>query len=165
MPTHHFLDFLRRTRQDAGKDLATVLRDEDIVFDTHTEFLFLDIDARLDGHHHARLEGLGVIKRVVDIQADGVAEAVDEILAEGFAVQVFAMGVDVVVGDLVEPLAAPAAERNTGPGGGDGGVRGRENDPVDFLLPGRELAVNGQRARDVAGVAAVGDFCAFPASN
>src|SRR5580693_3143118 len=85
-----------------GETLAEKLRprfgDEDVVLNAHAEILFGDVNAWLDGDDHAGLERFAVFTRVVDIQTDMVSETVNEILAERFAAQIFAVGIDVVVG-------------------------------------------------------------------
>ena len=50
------------------------------VFDSHSQLFFWNINAGFDGEDHARRKRNVVVAGVVDIQADVVAEAVDEIL-------------------------------------------------------------------------------------
>ena len=59
---------------------------------------------------HSRSERSVVIAGIVDIEADEVAEAMDEVLAKSFAVQVFAVRVDVVVGDVVKRVGLITAQ-------------------------------------------------------
>jgi hypothetical protein len=78
----------------------------------------------------------------VHIQADPVRESVDEILTQRFAVQVFAVGVDVFIRDLVQRVRAPIA-----PDHGlarlesfDRRLLCAQHNVVDLALAGRELA-------------------------
>ena len=50
------------------------------VFDSHSQLFFRNINAGFDGEDHPRSEWDIVVAGVVDIQANVVAEAVDEIL-------------------------------------------------------------------------------------
>jgi len=115
--------------------------DEDVVFNTHAEILFRNVDTGFHGDDHARLERGAVVAGVVDVQADVMSQAVNEIGAEGLAVEIFSMGIDVVVGNLwtfLSPLlqkSMPGFERS------EGGVLRAENNFVDFALARRELAV------------------------
>ena len=84
-----------------------------------------------------------------------MTESVNEILAERFAVKVFAMSIDVVVRDVEEAVLFVAAENGAGLDGGDGGVLGGKNDVVDFALARSEFSVGGNGASDVGGVAGI----------
>ena len=89
----------------------------------------------------------------MDVEADGMAEAVDEILSERLAVQVFAVGVDVVVGDFVDGVGIVALHVGlAGDEGRSGGFLRAEDDVVNFALARCEVAVDGQGAGDVGGV-------------
>ena len=79
----------------------------------------------------------------------------DEVAAERAAFAIFAVRVDVVVGDVVEAVGLAVAQRHAGLGGGECGVLRAEDDVVDFALARREVAVRGERARDVRGVAGI----------
>src|SRR6202171_1418904 len=131
------------------------LGDEDAVLDADAEILVGDVDAGLDGDDHAGLQRRAVLSGVVDIEADMMAEAVNEIRAEGFAVEIFSVAVDVIVGDLVDALVALGTVIRARLQRSDGSILRAEDDVVDFALALRKLAVGGQRARDVRGVAGV----------
>ena len=44
------------------------------IFDPHPQLFFRDVDAGLDGKHHARRQGNAVIAGIVDIQADDMID-------------------------------------------------------------------------------------------
>ena len=52
-----------------------------VVFDAHAQMFVGNVNARLDGDDHAGRERPAEIAGVVDVEADTVAQAVDEILA------------------------------------------------------------------------------------
>src|SRR5947208_827963 len=79
-------------------------------------------------------------------------KTMDEVLAERFAMQIFAMAVDVIEGNLIQSVRCRLLKRGAGLDGGDGRVPGPEHNVVDFPLPSGEPAVRRQRARDVARV-------------
>ena len=144
-------------------DEMAVAADVEDVLDADADVFLGDVDAGFDGEDHAAVEFRGaVVHGVVDVDADGVAEAVDEVLAERLAVEVFAVGVDVVEGDFVERIGdvggafVDVAEAVfAGDEGGGGGLLGAEDDVVDLALTGREVAVDGHGSGDVGGVHAV----------
>src|SRR5260370_24543616 len=80
-----------------------------------------------------------------------MAEAVNEIRAERFAAEIFSVGVDVIVGEFVDAFVALGTVIRTGLQCSDGSILRTEDDVVDFALAWRELAISGQRARDVRG--------------
>src|ERR1700675_1444555 len=84
-----------------------------------------------------------------------MAEAMDKIGPQGFAVEIFSMGVDVVVGDLLDTLVALVTEVHAGLERGEGRVLRAEDDVVNFALARGEFAVSGQRACDVRRIAGV----------
>src|SRR5258708_39518681 len=77
-----------------------------------------------------------------------MVEAVNEILAEGFAMEIFSVGVDVIVGQFVDALVALGTIIYTRLQRVDGSILRTENDVVNFALARCEFAVGGQRARD-----------------
>ena len=82
-PLHHRLDVVGRRRQLRREVLRTILGDEEIVLDPHPELLVGKVDPGLVGEHHSRHEqrfvgGSGVM----GVEAELVAETVNEILAE-----------------------------------------------------------------------------------
>src|SRR5260370_4216423 len=129
--------------------------DKDVVLDADAEILLGDVDARLDGDDHSGLQRRAVLAGVVNVKADMMAEAVNEILAEGFAMEIFSVGVDVIVGEFVDAFVALGTVIRTGLQCSDGSMLRTEDDVVDFALAWRELAISGQRARDVRGVTGV----------
>jgi len=80
-----------------------------------------------------------VVAGVVDVQADVMSQAVNEIGAEGLAVEIFSMGIDVVVGNLVDVFVALTAEVHARFERSEGGVLRAENNFVDFALRGVNL--------------------------
>src|SRR6266403_3209056 len=103
---HYFFDFSGIAGQALAQELIAGLGDEHIIFDAHAEIFFEDVDAGLHGDDHAGLERSTVLAGIVDVEADVVAETVDVILAQRFSVQVFSVGIDVIVGNFVEALAS-----------------------------------------------------------
>ena len=57
--------------------------DEDVVFEADGEAFFGDVDAGFDGEDPAGGEGFGDKADVVDVEAEGMAEAVHEVFAAG----------------------------------------------------------------------------------
>src|SRR6267143_2045362 len=86
---HYFFDFSGIAGQALAQELVAGFGDGQVVFNAHPEIFFRDVDARLHGDDHARLERLAGFSGVVDVEADVVAETVDVILAERVSVQVF----------------------------------------------------------------------------
>ena len=72
-------------RERRGEHFRAGGGDEQDVFDADADAFFGDVDTRLDGDDVAGFEGLDGEAGVVDVEADVVAEAVGEVLAEGFA--------------------------------------------------------------------------------
>src|SRR5580692_12002948 len=100
---HRGFDLLRRVWQLFGEihELSLSINIEGI-FDADAYFFLGNVDTRLDGEHGTNLEGLVVVVRIVYIDANGVPEGVDEVLTQRLALQVLAVRVDVIEGDLVE---------------------------------------------------------------
>src|SRR5882762_6414858 len=153
--SHDLFDFNGIAGEAFAEQLVAGLGDEDVVLDADPEILFGYVDAGLDGDEHAGLQRRAVLSGVVDIEADMMAEAVNKIRAEGLAVAIFSVGVDVIVGELVNALVALGAVVRARLQRSDGRILRTEDDVVDFALARRKLAVGGQRARDVRGVAGV----------
>src|SRR5207247_5927762 len=129
---HDFFDFIGIAREAFTEQLVAGFDDKDIVFDAHAEILFGDVDAGLNGNDHAGLESGAMVAGVVNVQADGMAEAVDEIGPEGFAMEIFPVRVDVVVGNFLHALVAFAAKIHARLERGEGGVLRAENDFIDL---------------------------------
>jgi len=62
-----------------SEEFGTILGDKDYVFGADAELLIGEVDTRLERHDQPRLQRGVVVGRVMHIEADGVAEAVDEI--------------------------------------------------------------------------------------
>src|SRR5580698_6891404 len=91
---HDFFDFIGIAGEAFAQEFVAGFGDEDVVFDADAEIFLGDVNAGLDGDDHSWLERFAIIARVVDVEADVVAEAVNEILAQRFAVKIFAVRID-----------------------------------------------------------------------
>src|SRR5271157_1890339 len=80
LPGHELLNVFHCARQAPAEEFVPILGDEDVILDADANFLFGNINARLHGYHHAGLEGHIVVHGVMDVQADRVAQAMDEVL-------------------------------------------------------------------------------------
>src|SRR5215831_5487935 len=71
-----FRDFLWKCRQDtiAGRG------HKDVIFNADADLFFRNIDARLNGNHHIRLERPRCFSNVMYIKANVMARSMDEIL-------------------------------------------------------------------------------------
>src|SRR3954464_1502434 len=78
------------------------------VFNTNPELFFWNVDSRFDGEYHSCAEWSAT--NVVNVEADEMAESVDEVLAQRLPMQVFAVRVDVFDGDLVEGIRGIAGQ-------------------------------------------------------
>src|SRR5262249_29692048 len=124
-------------------------------FDAHSQIFFGDVDTRLDGYNLAGLEGLTKAARIVNVQSNIVAEAVNVVRAERLSVEILAVRVDVVVRNLPEAFVTLEAHIHAGFGGCESGILRAENDFVNFALARREFAVRGNGASDIGGIAGV----------
>src|SRR6266699_54785 len=152
---HDLFNFIGIAGEAFAEQLVAGFGDEDVVFDAHAEILFGNVDTRFNGDDHAGLETCAMFPGVVNVQADVMAEAVDEIGPEGFAVKVFSVGIDVIVSNFLYALATLVAEIHARPERGEGRVLRAEDDLVDLALARRELAVSRNSARNVRGVAGI----------
>ena len=84
-----------RKRSDQVDEFAVFANDEDIL-NADADLLFWDVDPRLDGKDHAWLQHCRIDCRIVYVDSDHVAEAVNPVVAERFAMQALAMVVNVV---------------------------------------------------------------------
>ena len=89
----------------------------------------------------------------MNIETDVVAKAMNVILPEPFAVQIFSVGIDVVVGNFVEALVIGLAIVHSRFDSGKNRVLRAENDVIDFALARREFSVGRKGASDVGRVA------------
>ena len=83
---------------------------EKVTFDPNTKFLFGNIDARLDGEHHAWLEHRWILSGIVYVYAEHMSEAVQPVFAERLAMQILAMRDDVVEGNRVKGIGIAMTE-------------------------------------------------------
>src|SRR5208282_3096506 len=106
--------------------------DEEVALDSHTDSFLGNVDSRLNGEDHARLEHHGIVTGIVDI---------------------FSMGIDVVVGYSIERIRILAVAIVDGGFAGDKGVDGRllraEHDVVDLPLPGGVVPIHRDSASNV----------------
>src|SRR5581483_6244081 len=104
LPAGHCpLDFVGGAGEAGGQlHQPAVLIHVEHILDAHAKLLFRDVDSRLQREDHALVQFAAGLAGIVDVESDVMAQAVDEVAAEGIALAVLAVGVDVVVGDLVE---------------------------------------------------------------
>src|SRR5690242_7597553 len=76
-----------------------------------------------------------------------------EIFPEGIAVEILAVGVDVIVSDLVEAVGLEIDNRLSGLHRSDHGILRAEHDFIDLALPFREFSADWNRAGDVRRIA------------
>src|SRR5258708_2807299 len=100
---HGLFNLVRLPGKRGAQKLRAALRNQYHVFDPHADILFGDINAGLDGNYHAGLER-SVDIRIVDLQANLVADAMNEVFPERLAVQIFSMGVHVILGDFSQAI-------------------------------------------------------------
>src|SRR5579864_563961 len=111
------------------------------VFNSYSQLFFRNVNARLDGEDHSWRKRGVVVARIVNIQTYEVSKAVDEIFTKGFAVEIFAVGVDIFVGDVVDGVGLIAAQmRFSGLKCGDGGPLCSQDNVVNLPLASRELS-------------------------
>lgn len=151
---HDFFDIVGGTRKARGEKLVAICGDKNVVLDADTEIFLRDVNAGLVGDDHAGAKRAIVIGGIVDIEAQAVADSVDEILAERLAVKIFSVRIDVVVGDFLEAVRA-AVEVDAGLDGVENSGLSAVNDVVDFALARREFSVGRNGASDIGRIAAV----------
>ena len=100
------------------------------------------------------MQGADAVVRIVHVETEMMSHAVEEIPAERVAMQVVAVRVYVVVGDLVNALGA-SKEYGSGFYRCERCILRAKNDFIDFALPSGEFAVGRKRAGDVRRVTAV----------
>jgi hypothetical protein len=116
---------------------------------------FWNVNARLDGDHHAGFQRAIGRARVVDIQADVMAQSMDEVAAERAALLVLAVRVDVVVSDPKQAVGAAARKAHPRLERRQRRILRAQDNFVDLALPRGELAVGRKRPGDVGGIAGV----------
>jgi len=79
---------------------GALVGDEDVVFQADGQAFGADVDGGFDGHHPAGGEGAGGVADVVDVEAEGMPDAVHEILFEGGTVGV--LGLDLFGGEQAQ---------------------------------------------------------------
>ena len=103
MSLHRSLDLVRGTGQVRGELHQLARRIDPIhVFNADTQLLFGNVDAGFKSDHHPGFERLVVVRGIVDIQANAMAQSVDKVLGQGLPVLIFAVAVPVFVGDAEE---------------------------------------------------------------
>src|SRR2546429_1940013 len=144
------------SRGSRSLQLVAGVGDEHVVFNAHAQILFGNVNARFDGDHHSRLQRAAMVARIVYVEADMMAQAMNEILAERPALAVFPVRVDIVVGDVHQPIFLAAARKmRAGLESCERRVLRAKNDFVDFTLARCEPAARGKRAGDVRGIAGI----------
>src|SRR5260370_24560031 len=106
-----------------------------VYLDGDAEIVLGIVDARLDGNNHSGLQRRAVLAGVVNVQADMMAEAVNEIRAERFAMEIFSVGVDVIVGEFVDAFVAFGTVIRARLERADRSILRTENGVVDFARP------------------------------
>ena len=101
------LDVVSGVRQIAGQvhQLAILIHVED-VFYSYTQLFFRDVNSRFKGKDRPGSQSCVIVAGSVHVQSDVVAKSMNEIFSQRLAMQVFAMGVDVVVSHIVERIRA-----------------------------------------------------------
>src|ERR1700730_1015297 len=151
---HGAFDIVSGVRQVSGQvDQPTILIYIENIFNPHAQLLLREVDPRLDSKHHAWTEWKVVVAGVVDIQADVVTQSVNEILAQRLAVQVFAMGIDKIVGHIVERILLVSPQMGFARVECSNGSLVRpEDDIVNLSLTRGELPGRGQSPSNVGGI-------------
>ena len=85
LASHERFNLLCLHRKIRREVLGTVVGDQKIIFDPHPERLIGQVDPRFVGDHHARLERILIRAGIMSVEAERMAEAVDEILSERFS--------------------------------------------------------------------------------
>src|SRR5215470_11780159 len=101
---HVSFDFVGIAGEALAEQLVTGSCDENIVFDANTEIFFGNVDSGFDRHDHPGLQRAAIFARVVHIEPDVMSQAVNEIGTERFALTIFSVRVDVVVGNICQPV-------------------------------------------------------------
>ena len=140
-------DFVGRVRQIAGQvDQLAVLIHVKNVFDPYSQFFFRDVDSGFKGKYRPRSQRNVIVAGIVDIQSDVVAKPVNEVFSQRLAVKIFAVSVDVVVGNIMKRIGPVSPQTRLARAKcGSGGLLRAEDDVVNLPLPSGELA--GQPAK------------------
>ena len=101
---HDLLDLIDGSRQPRGQQFVTRGSDQNVVLDADADFFFRNIDPRLVGYDHARFERTVGVAGIVNLQADMVAQTVDEVAAEAASFAILAVSIDIVVGDFEKAI-------------------------------------------------------------
>src|SRR5690242_4494283 len=136
---NELLDIRNFPRQGCAQDSRSGLGHHHGVLDANPDILFRKIDARLDRQYGARTERHSGVAGIMYVQPDIVPQAVDKILSQRLAMGILAVGVDVVVGDLLERVSF-AAQAHARLDRGDSGLLGPQHYFVKLALAGREFA-------------------------
>ena len=107
----------------------------------------------LNGEYHSRTYRDVIGASIVYVKTDIVAQAVDEVLAQRFTVQIFAMGIDVVVSGFLQRICSIAPQRRfAGLECRNRSLLRPQHNIVNFPLPRGEFSICRQSAGDVGGV-------------
>src|SRR5262249_30878729 len=151
---HRTLNLIGRVRQfgsqvhelSVGVNVVNVL-------DAHSQFLFRDVNTGLDGEYRSGLQWSSRLAWIVHIQADIVAQAVNEVFAQRLPAAVVAVGVDVIEGHAMQRVLSGASQgRLAALKGGFGGALRTQDNLINLALACGELAIGGQRTSDIGGV-------------
>src|SRR6266511_3993541 len=146
---HQFLDRIGGARGSRRQPFRALGGDQYVVFDSHAQLFRLDVDPRLEGDHHPRLER-PAYSDVMHIQPDGVTEAVIEELA--IIAGAVAAEIPGVVAHEFPRDAVQLAHRDPRPQGIKGRLLRPKHQIVNRLLARREPAVDREGPPDVGGV-------------
>src|SRR6185437_8903681 len=151
---HDLFYFIGGAGKARGEELVAVLGDQHVVLDSNTQVFLGNVNARLDGYDHSRLQWTIAVAGIVDVEAEVMAYTVGVISPERAPFFVTSMRIDVVRYDLLQAVLA-SVEHGARLHSGYCGTLRTENDIVNLALARRELSAGGQRARDIGGVTAI----------
>src|SRR3974390_1368564 len=115
------------------------------VLNPDANFFFGNIDARFDGKHRPAGDRRRPVADVVYFQSYIMADAVDEVLPQRLTVQVFAVGIDVIISDFEQGIGATARQGAlSGPEGSHHSPLRAQNDVINLALAIGELAIRGR---------------------
>src|SRR5579863_2768878 len=80
-----------------------------------------------------------------------MSDTVNEIFPQPFAMQVFTVGIHIILGDFGQAIGR-AGQSDTRLGGGYGGILRAQNNFINLALAPAELAADGRSARYIRGI-------------
>src|SRR5579862_276247 len=113
--------FVGGAGKTGGKELVSVLGNQHVVLDAHAQIFLGNVNPRLHGDNHARLERAVAIAGIVNVEAKVMAYAVRIISSQCASFFIVAVGIDVVGNDLLQAALA-TVERRAGLHRGQRGV-------------------------------------------